>query len=297
MARETQNARFASAGAGERRSGVRSAQKGVFRQEGEYWTVGYDGKATRLKDSKGLAYLAHLLRHPAAEFHALDLVAGVASQTTEDETNQSTHSLPHADEDLEKAGIHITSLGDAGEMLDDQAKAAYRRRLSELREELEEARQLGNVRRGEQAEKEIEALTRELSRAVGLGGRNRRAASASERARQSITKAIKASVERISQSDATLGDILSRCVKTGIFCSYQPDPNLQIAWEFGTTTTILEPVEQTAFGDRLTPSPIEHPLSSPAVLEYCSVFACRNELLLWDEKPNVMRFARPSIAR
>src|SRR5260370_42359140 len=38
---------------------------------------------------------------------------------------------------LEKAGIHIGSLGDAGEMLDDQAKVAYRRRLSELREELE----------------------------------------------------------------------------------------------------------------------------------------------------------------
>jgi hypothetical protein len=35
---------------------------------------------------------------------------------------------------LEKAGIHIGSLGDAGEMLDDQAKVAYRRRLSELRE-------------------------------------------------------------------------------------------------------------------------------------------------------------------
>ena len=134
--------------------------------------------------------------------------------------------LPRGDEDLEKAGIHIGSLGDAGEMLDEQAKVAYRRRLSELREELEEAKELGNVERAEQAEEEIDALTRELSRAVGLGGRNRRAASASERARQSITKTIKAVVERIAQSDAALGDILSRCIRTGTFCSYQPDPDL-----------------------------------------------------------------------
>ena len=64
-----------------------------------------------------------------------------------------------------------------------QAKVAYRRRLSELHEELEEAKELGRVERAEQAEEEIDALTRELSRAVGLGGRNRRAASASDSAR------------------------------------------------------------------------------------------------------------------
>ena len=108
--------------------------------------------------------------------------------------------MPCGEEDLEQAGIHITSLGDAGEMLDEQAKVAYSRRLSDLREELEEAKDLGKVDRAEQAEQEIAALTRELSRAVGLGGRNRRAGSASERARQSVTKTIKAVVERIASA-------------------------------------------------------------------------------------------------
>ncbi len=191
MASVTQGARFGAAGTGDTAPRSRAAQRGIFGKEGEFWTVGYGGKAFRLKDSKGLGYLAHLLRHPAAEFHVLDLVGGIAGQREEDETSQSVHGLPRGEEDLEKAGIHITSLGDAGEMLDEQAKVAYRRRLSELREELEEAKEVGNVERAEQAEEEIDALTRELSRAVGLGGRNRRAASASERARQSITKTIK----------------------------------------------------------------------------------------------------------
>jgi hypothetical protein len=97
-------------------------------------------------------------------------------------------------------------------------------------------------------EQEIEALTRELSRAVGLGGRNRRAASASERARQSVTKTIKAVVDRIVQSDAALGDIFSRCIKTGNFCSYQPDPNFPIAWAFAATDPdeIIEPKRAAA---------------------------------------------------
>ena len=183
-----------------------------FRREGEYWTVGYGRNSFRLKDTKGLGYLAHLLRHPGVEFHVLDLLGGIAGHREEDESGigHSAQGLPRGTEDLEKAGIHVTSLGDAGEMLDEQAKAAYRRRLSELREELEEAKARGNVERAEQVEQEIEALTRELSRAVGLGGRNRRAASASERARQSVTKSIKAVVERIAQSDAALGDIFSR---------------------------------------------------------------------------------------
>jgi uncharacterized membrane protein len=189
MAPETRSARRGSAGSGDPGPGTHSAQKGIFRREGEYWTVAHDGKFFRLKDSKGLGYVAHLLRHPAVEFHVLDLAGGIASQREDDEPGQA-QSLPRGDEDLEKAGIHIGSLGDAGEMLDEQAKVAYRRRLSELREELEEAKEQGNVERAEQAEQEIDALTSELSRAVGLGGRNRRAVSASERARQSISKTI-----------------------------------------------------------------------------------------------------------
>ncbi len=268
MARETWSARSGSAGIVDLgpTAGAGQNEKGVFRKEGEYWTVGYGGKTFRLKDTKGLGYLAHLLRHPSVEFHVLDLAGGIASQREEDETIASAHGLPRGAEDLEKTGIHIASLGDAGEMLDEQAKSAYRRRLSELQEELEESKELGNVERAEQTEQEIDALTSELSRAVGLGGRNRRAASASERARQSITKTIKAVLDRIAQSDATLGSILSRCIKTGTFCSYLPDPDFPIAWEFEA----IEPAEQPTFSVSNAPAPVEShgdaAHSAPAVL-------------------------------
>ncbi len=258
-----------STGRGDPRSSTRSSQRGEFRKEGEYWTVGCGGNSFRLKDTKGLGYLAHLLHHPGVEFHVLDLVGGIGSHREEDETGQSVQNLLRGPEELEKAGIHVTGLGDAGEMLDEQAKAAYRRRLSELREELEEAKELGRVDRAEQAEEEIDALTRELSRAVGLGGRNRRAASASERARQSITKTIKAVVERIGQSDAALGDLFSRCIKTGTFCSYQPDPNFLIAWEFAATdshTTLESAGQPTSSGDSV-PARADYREAAPVMLD------------------------------
>jgi tetratricopeptide (TPR) repeat protein len=202
-------------------------RKGLFCKESEYWTVGLGAKTFSLKDSRGLAFLAYLLRHPGTEFHSLDLVGGLSGG----EEKQGDRLQP-GQENLETAGIHIGSLGDAGELLDDRAKRSYRQRLSELREELEEARALGRVETAGDLEEEIDALSGELSRAVGMGGRNRRAASASERARQTVAKAIKAARERIAQSDRPLGEFFSRCIKTGTFCSYQPDPEWPIAWEF-----------------------------------------------------------------
>ena len=47
----------------------------VFRREGDYWTVIFDGHTVRVRDLKGMHYLARLLADPGREFHVLDLVA------------------------------------------------------------------------------------------------------------------------------------------------------------------------------------------------------------------------------
>jgi uncharacterized membrane protein len=264
-------------------------EQAIFYKEGEYWTIGRAGSTFHLKDTKGFGYLAHLLRHPAAEFHVLDLVGGIAGHHAYDETRHFAHGLPNGYENLEKAGIHVASLGDAGEMLDEQAKAAYRRRLSELRDELEEVKELGKVERAERAEEEIDALTRELSRAVGLGGRNRRAASTSERARQSVTKTIKAVLERIAQSDARLGEIFACCIKTGNFCSYQPDPDFPIAWELAATT--IEKVEHPTSSGEPAPASADRPRTSPALEVSPFSFAERTAFMGRESERSTIRAA------
>jgi tetratricopeptide (TPR) repeat protein len=268
MPPETWSAKPGSIGAGDPPRGGSSAETGVFRKEGEYWSIGYAGKSFRLKDTKGLGYIAHLLRHPTVEFHVLDLASGIGGRRGDRENESHPQQvLPRDNEALDKAGIHVTNLGDAGEMLDNQAKAEYRQRLSQLREELDEAKDAGHVDRAEQAEQEIEALTSELSRAVGLGGRNRRAASASERARQSISKTIKLVLGRIAQSDSALADILSRSIKTGTFCAYQP--HSPIAWEFGATLELQDvpnPDQPSSRGD-LAQARADPPPPRPMMLE------------------------------
>src|SRR5215510_14941216 len=88
MAQKMPNAPDNSPIAGDSKPGLRSVQHGVFRKEGGYWTVGYGGNTVRLKDTRGLGYIAHLLRHPGAEFHVLDLYGGMARPRAEDETSR-----------------------------------------------------------------------------------------------------------------------------------------------------------------------------------------------------------------
>ena len=54
---------------------ARLGDAAVFRREGDYWSVVFEKHTTRLRDSKGLHYLARLLANPGREFHVLDLVA------------------------------------------------------------------------------------------------------------------------------------------------------------------------------------------------------------------------------
>jgi hypothetical protein len=172
--------------------------------------VVFEGRTVRLRDLKGMRYLARLVAQPGREFHVLDLVAA-----------ENPGAAP-AENGL-AAELSRRELGDAGEMLDARAKSAYRRRLGEIEDDIEQARALGDTARAAQAGTEREFLVQELSRAVGLGGRDRRAASASERARVAVTRAIRQGIVRISGHHPALGKHLDGAIRTGTYCAYVPD--------------------------------------------------------------------------
>ncbi len=203
--------------------------RAVFQRAGDYWTIAYGGTTFRLKHSKGLAYLATLLCNPNREFHALELVIDPASyraRPSDREQEIAAHGR------FEESGMHVNGPGDAGPMLDREAREAYARRLAELRETIEDARETNNDERIAEAEDEIEQLSRELSHSVGLGGRARVASSPVERARLSVWHAIKSALEKIAVGNPDLGRLLSTTIKTGSVCVYRPDPRFPILWQF-----------------------------------------------------------------
>ena len=100
----------------------------------------------------------------------------------------------------------------------------------ELQEDIEEAQAWNDPERAARAEAELEAITHELAAGVGLGGRDRKGATAAERARVSVRKAIASSVAQIRERDSDLGLLLATTVKTGTYCRYTPDPRMPVTW-------------------------------------------------------------------
>ena len=194
------------------------ASANAFRREGDYWSVTFDGDTVRVRDLKGMRHLARLLAAPGREFHVLDLVAAEAGHGADDDGHRA-------------AELAQSTLGDAGEMLDARAKEAYRRRLAEIDDDLAEAHETGDAERAAQSEAERDFLVQELARAFGLSGRERRAASASERARAAVTRAIRQAIARIAEHQPRLGEHLGRTIRTGTYCAYLPDPRAQTRWE------------------------------------------------------------------
>jgi eukaryotic-like serine/threonine-protein kinase len=189
------------------RSTLATPVSAVFRREGEVWSVGYGKDAFTLKDVKGLRHLAVLLGSPGRAIHAVELAQAVEGA-------------------LEPVRVG----GSAGPALDAEAKQAYRRRLEELGEELEEARRWADPERAARAQAEIDVLTDELASAFGLGGRDRAVKSPAERARVSVTKAIRSAIRTIERHSPALGKHLSDSVRTGQFCSYAPPGELPPPW-------------------------------------------------------------------
>ena len=96
---------------------------------------------------------------------------------------------------------------------------------------MEDARESSRTGRAEELEEEIEALHQELRRAVGLGGRDRHAGSASERARIAVTRAIKTAIEKITEQNAEIGLLFRAGIRTGTFCSFVVrDESADISW-------------------------------------------------------------------
>jgi tetratricopeptide (TPR) repeat protein len=175
----------------------------TLERDGAWWVASHDGTAVRVRDSKGLRYLAELVAAPGTERHALDLVDRIEGVGNEGQPDRR-------------------ALGDAGEVLDARARADYRHRIEALRGDIDDALDRGALEAAEALQGELDLLVAQLAHAFGLGGRSRVAASAAERARLNVTRALRAALSRLTEALPAAGPALDRAVRTGTYCAYQP---------------------------------------------------------------------------
>jgi hypothetical protein len=191
----------------------------IFRKEGDYWTLTYQGSTCHLKDTQGLRAIAVLLHTPGQEQHVLDILAVLGAGQRPARRQERGMDTPGG-----------APQGSLGATLDVAAKMAYKRRLLDLHATLAEAQRCHDLARAAQAQAEIDWLSSELAAALGLGGRDRPVGADAERARSTVTKAIKAAVHKIRQHHPALGHHLATHLKTGLFCQYRLAPSQPTCW-------------------------------------------------------------------
>ncbi|MDW3216901.1 MAG: hypothetical protein R8G01_23120 [Ilumatobacteraceae bacterium] len=202
----------------------RAMSEGVFRVDGDVRVVAFGDAEVEMRDLKGLRYIERLLDSPDREHHVLDLVASESGLGA---------SAARADDELET----IEGTGGPLPTIDDEAREAYRRRLAEIDDDIDEASRLNDVGRVELAQRDREFLVAELRRAVGLGGRRRAVGGSAERARSSVTRSVRYAIARLHEQHPAVAAHLDRCVSTGTYCCYRPDPLVAVRWN---TTGIME---------------------------------------------------------
>jgi hypothetical protein len=170
-----------------------------FRRAGHQWRIILQERSVLVADSIGMLHLAVLTANPRRDIPAADLVAGVA---------------------VLRGSAADASTGQP--VLDEQAIAEYRRRLTQLDSEITEQGAAGTLDHAARAQAEREWLAGQLASAAGLAGRTRSFADDGERARVAAGKAIRRAVARITDADPVIGAHLRQAVRTGTRCSYWP---------------------------------------------------------------------------
>ena len=165
----------------------------TFRKEGALWMVCFEHEVAHTPGVRGLQDIAQLLARPGDELHCLALSGQPAG-----------------------AGRGV-------EVLDEQARCAYRARLREIEADLAEAATANDAGRAEPLEEEKERLLDEMRKATGLGGRDRKMGDSSERARSAVTWRIRHAIRKLEAVHPSLARHLRVSLKTGVFCSYEPE--------------------------------------------------------------------------
>jgi hypothetical protein len=170
------------------------------------------------RNLKGWRYLTFLLQHPREEVHALDLL-----QLTDAQPGPARVGLWGASADqLAAQGLRATRGLDEHTAVDATARSAYRHRLGELQDELEEAERFNDPVRAANIRAEIEFLAAELATGYGYRTHSCTASETADKARKAVTNRIRGALAKLQDAHPTLWHHLFTSLKTGTYCSYQP---------------------------------------------------------------------------
>ena len=171
---------------------IEEESRNIFQSEGELWHISYGSKTIHMRDAKGLHDIATMLREPGKQFHCTELMKAAAQ--------------------LEQVLV-----------FDEKARRSYQKRIHELQEEIQSSEKMNDGELTSTLQKEYDDLIDHLKIAIGLKGKTRNAHDPVEKVRSAVTWRIRNVITKMEKNHPDLARHLGLAIKTGTFCSYNPE--------------------------------------------------------------------------
>jgi hypothetical protein len=181
------------------RAAPAEAPAGVFRRDGDLWLLAFAGREVRVADAKGL--------------HDLHLLLRCAGQ-----------SRPG-----DRTGRAAVADGPVDVLLDDRARRAYRSRLADLDEALQEAEDAGDDERAGRALRSGRPWWTPWPRPPASGGAAGRAPTTSNAPARPVRRRIRHVLRAWSRCTPSWPGHLAAAVQTGRRCGYLPES--PVTWQ------------------------------------------------------------------
>jgi TolB-like protein len=167
-------------------------EKNYLLKEDEVWQISYEGKVVLMTEVKGFYDLTKLLGHPEKQFHCTELMGGGLEMSPE-------------------------------LVFDEKAKRSYQKKILELQEEIRWSEENNDLQRSSTLHKEYDDIVDHLTVSLGLKGKIRKSHDVLDKTRSAVTWRIRNTIQKIEKVYPLLAKHLSVSIKTGIFCSYNPE--------------------------------------------------------------------------
>jgi len=164
----------------------------VFGKESTGWKLSFENSVVQLPEVKGFYDIQKMLSHPRQLFHCAELMGSVINEKAE-------------------------------KLFDLKAKKQYEKKIVELQDDMRDAEERNDFLKLERLQDEYDKLIEYLSQSLGIKGKVRETNTPVEKARSAVTWRIRSAIARIESYHPQLGAHLSNAIKTGSFCSYQPE--------------------------------------------------------------------------
>jgi hypothetical protein len=193
-----------------------------FQQIGTIWHVRFGEGFGTFPHSKGFRHMANLLGSPNQPIEALELVG---------KTGRPSGGVIQATSALPDALVEIPFTRETAQPgLDEEARQSYKRRLEDIKDEINEAREEGDEDRVEGLQSEFQRVLAELQSSAGLGGRIRPLGPSypAEKARQAVHQALARAKKTLANATPPLTELVEHLEATikaeGTTFAYYPKP-------------------------------------------------------------------------